>query len=208
MASGTGTASDPRIYDIATETANGAVNDDMLKDEINVGGLSVAFSYLGTADGLVSCVFAAALSGADITALDAIVLAHQGLAMSPAFRMWESNAAQQTALETYVNAISQTPATSLLGGAYRIMWYFELRVVVVGPLNSKAQARITFNSTVVGNAASEDVEWVGFSGWDRIAGLPDGALPTMEIDFRREPTVGGNDNVEIRRLKMSFEKMG
>jgi len=208
MASGTGTAADPRLYNIATETANAKVNDSMLADEIIVLGLSVTFAYVGTAGGTLSVVFDAALSAGDIISLDAAVLAHQGLTLSPAFRMFESVAIQSTSLQTYQVALSQTPATPLSGGAYRIAWYCEMRVVPSGPLNSQGQARMRFNTDLLGVSVMVSEEWTAFSGWARKAGLPDGATPTLELSFRREPTLGGNDAIEIRELRMSFEKMG
>jgi len=204
MASGT----NPRVYNIATETANGRVNSAMLTDEVIVAGLSVALAYINTENGTLEIFFAAPLTGSDIIALDAVVLAHQGVIVSAIFRMWKNDAVQSTALETYQSALLRTPVTALAPGAYRVQWYWETRIVVTGPLNSRCQTRMVYNGTVVGQCSCGTEGWMSMSGWDRIVGVAEGLLPTFEVEFRRDPVVGGNDTCEIRRVRMSFEKMG
>jgi hypothetical protein len=99
--------------------------------------------------------------------------------------------------------MSQT-ASPVAAGIYRLSWYFELRVVPVTTLDSAAVARFRINSSRKGDAYQASTEWSGFSGWDRII-FDEGEAPLLEIDFRREPNQGGNDNVEIRKLKIGID---
>lgn len=123
------------------------------------------------------------------------------------WQMWESNPSQNTQLETWQTALSRT-ADPLAAGTYRVSWYWELRLVATGPVNSKAQARFRMDAAVKGIDSTIETDWQAVSGWDRVANVADGATPTFDIQFQRDPTLGGNDTVEIRRLKIGFERMG
>jgi hypothetical protein len=124
-----------------------------------------------------------------------------------AWQKWESNAAQSTALETWQTAISRT-ANPVADGIYKFSWYFELRVVPAGPINSKAVARFSLDSVVKGNSVLVDEEWCGFSGWDYVTNLTAGDEPVLAVEWRRDPTTGGNDSIEIRKVKIALEQMG
>jgi len=204
MATGTG---QPRTYTIATETANGTINQEMLEVEIAAdAGITTALNYTGTAEGDLDIFFVATLSGAEITALDAVVLAHQGTTTISTWQKWEDNTVQSTTLETWQNALQRTAAAAI-GGTYKLEWNFELRLASAGPLNSKAGGRFSSDSNFKGIFHVADEEWVGYSGWDFIT-LAEGDTPQLKLEFRRDPTIGGNDTAEIRRCKMSIELMG
>lgn len=123
------------------------------------------------------------------------------------FQMWESSAIQSTPLETWQGAFSRT-ALPLASGRYRVQWHWEMRLVATGPVNSKGAARFRIDASSKAIDHTVETDWQTVSGWDRELGIVAGATPTFEIEFRRDPTVGGNDTVEIRRMKMSFERMG
>lgn len=65
-------------YTIATAFPNALVDSDRLKQEIQASAIVTALDYIGTADGVCSIWFKAALSGGDQTVLDGIVAAHSG----------------------------------------------------------------------------------------------------------------------------------
>ncbi len=131
-----------------------------------------------------------------------------------AFQFWETNPAQPTSSEAWQNGLSKT-ALPVAVGIYRITWSFELRVVLNGALNSGAVARFRLNGSRKGDAyyrpaartGETETEWCGFPGWDRIV-FAEGDTPLLEIDWRRDPVEGGNDSIEIRKLKMGIEFMG
>lgn len=207
MPSGDGT---PRTYSIVLDTANGVVNPRLLRNEIdNDAGITTARrngangGWKTTFGDILEIYFVAALSAGEITALDALMGAHLGTVTSQTFQFWESNPTQSTLSEAWQNAMSRT-ASPVASGIYRLTWYFELRVVPVTTLDSAVVARFRVDSSRKGDAYHASTKWSGFSGWDRII-FDEGETPLLEIDFRREPDQGGDDNVEIRKLKLSVD---
>lgn len=125
---------------------------------------------------------------------------------TPAWQKWESGGVQSTTSETWTGALQRT-ADPTASGVYKMSWYFELRVVPTGPLDSKAAGRFDFDGNFRGIVVNPDSEWCGFSGWDFV-NFNAGDTPVLRLQFRRDPGVGGNDTIEIRRLKLALEQMG
>lgn len=204
MATGNG---QPRTYIISTETANGVVNSDMLTAEIEadptVGPLTL--DRIDTGGGVLDIYFAAPLSAGEQTALDAVVLAHQGTQTFDTFQFWESNPFQSTALEAFQNAMTQQ-AQPMAAGPYVIDWYCEMRVVPVGPINSRGNLRFQIDGVSKGNSTVVTDEWIAMCGWDRFFAA-EGATPTFTLDWRRDPALGGNDTIEIRKMKIGFQQV-
>ncbi len=124
----------------------------------------------------------------------------------PTFQFWESNPAQSTAAEIWQTAMSRT-ADPMAAGTYRLSWYCELRVNPVGPVNSDAAARFAVDSSVKGSAyLTTGNDWHAFSGWDRFIAT-EGQQPVLTMEWRRDPDTGGNDNIEIRKMKLGVELM-
>jgi hypothetical protein len=194
----------PRTYDLATETANGAVNANLLQAEIvaEVGVISV-IQEITVSDVALLIFFQGVLSAPEIVLLDAIVLAHDGAVTEIAAQFYESAASQQTLLETFQVALQKT-SNRLAAGEYKLSWYFELKVTPVSTLNSSAEAVFDVDGQTKGTSRCADAGWCSHSGWDRYKAT-EGAVPVVSILFRRDPAIGGNDSVEIRRLKMSIE---
>ena len=147
--------------------------------------------------------FDVALSAPENTALDAVIAAHDAVPTSPAFKMWESTPTQSTPLETYQDAMTRT-APRLAAGKWRAMWFYEWRVVGAG--GSKGQTRVRIAGVVKGVNAVTDTDWRTAAGWDRLDGVKDGDQPALEIEFRRKPGTGP-DTIEIRKLKLSIERL-
>lgn len=205
MASGTG---QPRTYSIATETATGAVAPPSLRQEIlDDAGITTAFDYINTAGDVLDIYFTGTLSGAEITALDAVVLAHTAAATALDFRFSEENGAQTTTLETYQNADTLTPVVGLKKGVYRLSWTCEHRITPSGALNSRVQTRFRVDGNTKSNTASVSEQWECHSGWDRYF-ANEGEKPSLTLDYRRDPAVGGDDTVEIRKVRLGIEYMG
>lgn len=121
------------------------------------------------------------------------------------FQFWEENVAVPTSSEAWQTVIAET-ALPLAAGIYRITYNFELRVVPNVTQNSGAVARVRVNSSRKADAYYHGTEWCAFSGWDRII-YATGDTPLLEIDFRRDPVEGGNDSIEIRKMKLGIEWM-
>lgn len=204
MPAGDGT---PRTYSIAAETATGKVNGTLLTNEINADpGITTALSYINTSGDDMDIFFAAALGAPEVTALDALVLAHQGTVTVTAFQFWESNPMQTTSSEAWGNAMSQSSA-AMSSGIYRLTYNFELRVVPNAAQNSGGVARFVVDGSRKADAYYRGTEWCAFSGWDRKV-FAEGDVALLEIDWRRDPVEGGNDAIEIRKMKMGVELMG
>lgn len=205
MASGDGT---PRTYSIASDTASGVVSPDALTQEIDDDAtITTALDRIDTAGDVLDIHFVSALSAGEITALDAVVAAHAGAQSFTTFRFEEENAAQTTTLETYQNAATLTPSDGLKKGVYRMSWTCEHRITASGPLNSRVQTRFQIDGTSKGNTASVSEQWEVHSGWDRYF-ANEGEKPSLTLDYRRDPAVGGNDTVEIRKVRLGIEYMG
>ncbi len=209
----------PRTYSIAADTGAGVVNRELLANEIDADVTIVTARRLpanggwkDTAGDVMDLWFAAALSGAEQTALDAVVAAHNGTVTTQDFQFWEKNAKETTVDETWDEKMSRTAASMRLG-TYKLSWYFELKLNPTGPLNSLAMARFLVDANVKGSAETVQgstlagVGWVAFSGWDRFIAA-EGITPVLSLEIQRDSNLGGNDTVEIRKMKLGIEFMG
>ena len=200
MATGTGTVADPRVY-----TSAGTINTKMLRSEIAADGYLSGFttSNIATdsAADTLSVAFTAALDATEQTALDTVVAAHTGTTTTRDVQFWESNGAQSTASDTLVEKLSRT-ASALKAGTYRLTWYFELKVTRVGPLDSNCMAEFQVDGVTKGSAEHATVGWSAFSGWDRYVAT-EGETIVLSFDIKRD---GGNDTVQIRKMKLGIEK--
>lgn len=196
------------IYSVASDFSGITPKVSQLHRDIVASSIAPVLQGVqisGTTSDDVIATFDTALSAPEIVTLDGLVAAHSNVVVTAAFQFWESNPAQSTLSEAWQNAISRT-ADPTGGGIYRLSWSLELRIVPVDALNGGAVARFMVDGSRKGDAYHRSVEWSAFSGWDRKI-FTEGDTPLLEIDYRRDPTEGGNDNVEIRKLKLGVEYM-
>ena len=199
-------------YDL-TDTVDDAVNVGLLTNQIDAnvaigvlvdpaGGMSI-----GIEPGKLDIYMSDLLTAPQEAALTATVAAHQSTVTFRQFRFYEDNAVQSTALEAYQEAILRV-ATPTGQGAYRVAWYAEVRVVP-GAAPSAGQAQLRIDGSAKSNTylPADSEEWTSVSGWDRIF-FKEGDTPSLDIRYRRDPGLGGDGTIEIRRLKMSMEYMG
>lgn len=198
------------LYKI-TDTLNDLVTLGSLEAEIRASSISAvleeteAFTNTPAPNDDLKITFDVALSAPDKTTLDALVAAHAGAPIVSTFQFFESNPAQSTVLQTWQTALTRT-LVPVTGGIYRLFWSLELRVVVNVALNSGAVARFSVDSNVKANVHHRSMEWTAFSGWDRMV-FVSGQAPVLDLEFRRDPTEGGDDTIEIRKLKMGLVGM-
>ena len=203
MASGTG---QPRTYSISGETSAGNLNRRRLRKEIeDAVTITATLDYMNSTGDVLDIYFDTTLTAGEITALDALLAAHTGPNTSSGYQFWELNPAESTLLQTWQTAMTRT-ASALAQGTYKFSWYFELRVVPVGPLNSRAAARFRIDANIKGSVAMDKDDWVAYSGWDRYV-AEEAETPVVDIQFRQDDVVGGNDSIEIRKMKMSIERI-
>jgi hypothetical protein len=207
---------DVRNFTIATDTVNGKLNESALEAEIGAtAAIQKALDGIARkGDGTFDVRFADTLGPTEVTALTgdtdppspgSVIWDHTGDPLIESFQFWELNPADTTTLETWQEVMSRT-AAALLDGSYRLSWYFELKLTPTGPINSKAMARFLVDGNVKGNVQTVEDGFVAFSGWDRFSGA-DGDKPVLSLEIQRDPTLGGNDTVEIRKMKLGIELM-
>jgi len=207
------------VYSIAT-ALGGSLNPDLLTQQISDSGMATGvLDYISTVGDALNLNFADILSSADKILLDgdgtqtpnntppggSVLGEHTGISTSSAFQFWESNPAQSTELETYQEAMSRT-AAAVSGGVYRLSWYAELRLVVSTTKDSICEARFSVDGVVKGNVCTDTINWHAVSGWERHV-MVIGDTPVLALNFRRDPVPGGDDTVEIRKMKLGIERM-
>jgi hypothetical protein len=90
---------------------------------------------------------------------------------------------------------------------YRFTWYCEINLSPSGPVNSKTMVQFSLDGSLKGSASTIETEWQAVSGWE-FQLLAEGATPTLLLEIQRDPSTGGNDTAQIRKMKMSLERMG
>jgi len=119
------------------------------------------------------------------------------------YKQWqrdESNASQSHSGGAMVTAFT-FQAKPLQAGDYKISASFELRLVSPGA-NTIVQAQMLVNGNLKSDHVHKLEEWDRKTAWD-FQTFPDGATPTVRIDFKRT-NAGGT--VEIRKMKISIER--
>lgn len=204
MATGNG---QPRTYDRADplDIPSGEMKGQQLIYQIGQDPALAALN-VDRIDGsgtLFSIFFDAPLTASEITALDAVVFAHAPVPTIGGFQFFESNAAQLISVQAWQDVFVAT-TQALQKGTYIVTWNAECRVVPVGGLNSACQGRVRFRDSNKGLFSWQHEAWQTHSGWDRQR-FEAGEITDLIIQFRRDPDVGGNDDVEIRRMKLGIE---
>lgn len=198
----------PRTYDLtlpADYTVGNTLNLKQLTRQLNNDPALAAnqVDYMQRKADLLNIFFTNALTGAEETAADAVVLAHDGKVSGKNFRFGEANAVQSTTQQSWQDAFSIT-AQPVQEGTYIITWQCEVRIVPTGPLNSRAALRVQVDGNNKGLGSWEHDDWTTISGWDR-SRFEEGEEPVINIQYRRDPDVGGNDTIEIRRIRLGIE---
>lgn len=129
------------------------------------------------------------------------------LATSLNFRFKEQNTALTTTAQTYQTALALTPTLGLAEGIYIMSWTCELVVTPSGALNSRAQARFQIDGNTKSVTGMATQYWECHSGWDRYSAY-EGEKPVVRLQYRRDATVGGDDTIEIRKIRIGIEYKG
>jgi len=203
----------PRTYSIANDTPGGVVNFAILLNEIEAEGAITTAVRSGANGGWLSTVgdamhiwFADTLSGGEITALDGVVAAHQGALVIQAFQYLADESTQTTTQETWQSALSDTTAP-LLNGIYFVSYNIDLRVDPFISLASASVSRISLDSTVISEVYHHGAAWGMYSGWTRVI-VNEGQTVDVDVDWRRDPGLGGGDTAEVKNIRIGFARIG
>lgn len=198
MASGT----NPRVYTISSETANGSVNSDMLTAEIEGdGAITTALSHIDTASGQAFIYFDGDLSGAEQTALDAVVAAHQGVATTFAVKVTASNEESTNSTTTPADKLNSS-VSALKSGSYLITWHCEIKTDTAD--TSGVRATLLLASTERSEDNWAKTQWHVFSGV-AVQTFADGDTPQLQLQFAR---IGAAATVSIRRAIATLSFLG
>jgi hypothetical protein len=196
-------------YSIANDTVNGLVNPDDLEEEILASSISSAtFQNLDTGfpntDDIV-IEYDVTLSGADITTLNGVVVAHQGLAPAAPSPLIEhdNEGGGTTQSNAWQDSINQT-TPQLRRGRYKVEWYGEIRITS-GGAGEVVEFRSTRGATELGFTSDNRAAWHSYSGHKFVNVGPRTAV-TLKLQWR---IMGGTTGTaEIRRARISIDKIG
>ncbi len=202
-------------FDVASQTAAGKVNPDILAQQI----LDAAYASGGTFEGLSTeggttspaekgviiggtlyLQWQNALDAADDAAQTALVAAHQGQAFGPIVQRTASEPESTTTSTISVTKVSGT-ALPLPAGKYLVAAYCEIKLSAA-VANSGVRARVELN----GNEVAEDNwgidQWHAFSA-QGIVDVEAGETPMMAITYER---IGVLNTVAIRRARIAISQ--
>ncbi len=203
------------VYDIATETASGTLNSDVMAQTLldagpasggTVEGLDVQGGTYDAGNvvtgGTLTVTWQNALSGADETAQDALVAAHTGPSFGAEVQETSDEAVSSTTLTTPQTKLTLA-STPVSAGPYTVTAYCEIRLQsVVGGSGVRAAV------TVQGGEEAEDnwdaTTWHAFSA-EAPKTFKAGDAPTLTITFER---TGSFNTVEIRRARLEMAVVG
>jgi hypothetical protein len=200
-------------FDIATQTANGQVNPDIMAQQLldaayASGGAFEGLSIDGGTDGGMGVTVGGTmtvqwenpLDPADEAAQTALVAAHQGDAFGANVQRASSEPESSTTDTAPQTKVSAT-ADPLPAGKYLIAAYCEIKLSAA-VANSGVRARVVLDGNEVGEDNWGEDQWHAFSG----AGVVDvkaGETPMMSITYER---IGVLNTVAIRRARISISQ--
>lgn len=209
--------STPYVYDIATDTANGRVNVEVLVRAILNAGLASGGNFEGgeiaggTLDdtragvvdgGTLTVTWENVLSAPDETAQDALVTAHPGDGFSLINPISSESLAVSSTSAT-ITKLTLTPTGPLAEGNYEISGSAEVRTqaVIAG---SFACGHILLDSVELIQHNNPDTAFQAF-GITALSAFEAGEIPVIEIKLE---AVGPPNTVEIMNARLSLARVG
>lgn len=192
-------------YNIATDTLNGVVSKAALIEEINNdSSVDKNTNHIVTAGNTLLVTMEDDLSGAEETALDAVVAAHAGIDPEEGGVSLE-NAESKSYTNSYDFQLKCSLDAPVLyaGYPYRIGWYCEVNN---SSTSGRTEVEVAYDGNVVAQPSieSEDTDdWVPFSGFYHVpADIP---ITQITLKFRRQE--GYKATAGIRRARLEIVKV-
>lgn len=182
-------------------TATGSVNVSILRQEIlDDGAIVTTLDSVSSDDGTseIRIDFDAALSGAEVTALNAVVAAHQGEAFALDTQLASSLGTSSQAAATPATKVTLTSGP-LIPGTYIVESFAELRLQAEVASQS-ALASLDVDATVISSTSNPQANFVPFMSRCYMTFVA-GQKPVITMTF--EPT-GGGAVAEIRNAQISL----
>ena len=201
--------SETEAYKI-TDTSKNLVHRRSLIREIKDGAfaaslLGVQESREPAPDDDLTLAFDIALTGPEKTALDGIVAAHQGVPTTSEYKSYESNPAQTNGTTSFIVAITQT-TPALREGSYIFGWQCQMELIEVGgAINSRGIVQFQIDGNTENTSSWFQDAPHTLSGSTRVI-VQEGDTFTITLRYRRDPDLGGDDTIQVSKLKMDYER--
>lgn len=179
---------------------NARVNLAELTNEIvSDPTIVTVLDFINVDEGLSGCYlnFASVLSGAEKTALDAVVAAHQGTITRGGLQRKYRQGEDSTTFTTFQTALS-TNAKALKGGVYAVVWSCEMKM---GSGTDRSLAVFEIDGASFARHFEGDTGWT-FHGGTRFTSFSEGETPNLKIKFKVQGS--GGDTAYIRRKSIAL----
>lgn len=197
------------VFDVATETAFGTVNPNVLETEIHDSAIDTVANPIEAIDttspsrpvdgvftgGSLAVVFTAALSPADEAVLDGVVAAHTGPAFGAPKQELESMAVTSNPNVVPVDKLDLT-AVTLMGGTYILTACWEQRLAAAAAAMSHVSTLVDGVEVAQNNSELADWQLVTYVAPIVFAA---GRTPQIQVQLSR---VGAAATAEIRRARV------
>jgi len=201
------------VFDVATQTATGKVNADVMAQQLIDAAYASGGPFEGLwvvggtpedggviAGGTMTVQWQNALNAADDAAQTALVLAHTAPTFGPIVQRASSEGVDSTTSTTPQAKVSGT-VLPLPAGKYLVAAYCEMRMSAI-VANSGVRARVILNGNDVAEDNWGEAQWHAFSAAG-IVTIKAGETPMMLIDYQR---IGVLNTAEIRRARISISQ--
>jgi hypothetical protein len=186
-------------YSISTSFPNHTVNLAVLTAQIKtLPGGPTLLDHIDVAGDDLAVFTTTDLSGPQVTALAAIIVAHTGAGFTSGVQRLFSEAEQTSTATAFVTAATLTSGL-LAAGDYTINWYCELSVATQDN-TSLCVGSLSWDGTERASGANPLAFYVPASGAVTVT-VADLTAPVFTVQFRR---VGTANTARVRRIRLSI----
>jgi len=186
-------------YSIQNDFPNQAVDASVLTVEVENATIAPTLDGININGDAVALEFDADLSAPEVTTLDGVVAAHQGVPFNEGPQRVNVIAAQDNATTTYAEA-ARLDADPVATDKYQLLFYCELRVQN-GNNNARAQFQLTVDGSEVASGGIEKLGFFDARSGNLVISTNRGLSPSIVMNFRQN---GNSDTAQIRRVRLAL----
>lgn len=191
------------VYNIANDFPNQAVDTEVLLAEINGSSIGPGHNYSVNDDGTDITIEAEPdLDAGEVTVLDGIVAAHQGVPFVDGTQRVSALAEQTNATTTFEDAVA-LQSGPLRAGTYLVTFSYEISQQNLLS-TSGCQARLNWNGGTEVATSVTTLDTYDLRGVSATIDVGDGDTPLLTLQWRR---VGLANTARIRRCRISLSPM-
>jgi len=186
-------------YSIQNDFPNQAVDLSVLTVEIEGSAIAPGLDGITVNGDDVEIVFDADLSAGEVTILDGLVAAHQGIPFNDGPQRVNVIAAQDESAGTWTEA-ARLDAEPIATDKYSLTFYCELRQQG-GNNNSRSQFQLLLDGAEVASGGIEKIEFFDARSGSLVISTNRGASPSIVMEFRQ---AGPAATAQIRRVRLAL----